>query len=186
MSGAEIPVAMMAVSTIISAAGQAQAGKAAAAQGTAEQQALDYKAQVGAQQAGQVRAASTGQVENEAQNLALVQSTLRSKAAASGAGGMTDPTVANLSAGVAGRGQYNALSALFTGEEKARGLESQSALDIYQGDQAVQAGRIKQQAGNIGAVGALFGGGGSLYAKYGMGAGGGASAPPGGGELGYA
>lgn len=164
----EYAVPIMAAGTILSSAGQVTAGKASASEGLAQQQASNYQAAQLTQAAGQARATSTAQVENEAQQTALTQSTLRARAAASGAGGMSDPTVANLSATVAGRGEYNALSALFTGEEKARGLETQSALDIYQGQQQAQAGKIKQNAANIGALTSLFSGGGSLLSgKYG-------------------
>jgi hypothetical protein len=164
---------MMAAGTVMGAMGQMQAGDAAAAQGAAQQRAEQYKAAVLTQQAGQERAAGQRAAEIQRRNATLVNSTIRARAAASGAGGGADPTVATLEGRVAGMGEYQALSALYSGEEKARGEENQSALDIFQGQQEAAAGKAKQSAAQIGAFSTLLTGAGSLYNKYGAGQSGG-------------
>jgi hypothetical protein len=159
---------MMAAGTVLGASGQIQAGNAAAAQGLAQQQAENYKAGVLTQQAGQERAAGQRAAEIQNRQATLVNSTIRARAAASGAGA-TDPSVVTNEGRVAGMGEYNALSALYSGEEKARGEENQAELDVNMGDQEAAAGRFKQSASRISALSSLLSGGGSLYGKYGGG-----------------
>lgn len=170
MPSASVPMAAMVGGTALSAAGQISSGNAAAAAGQSEQQASDYSALVLTQQAGQVRAASQAQVVNSNLQTAYVQSTVRARAAASG-GSATDPTVVNLQGQIGARGEYNALSELYTGEEKARGEENQASLDIFTGEQQAAAGKAKQTAGYIGAFSTALSGFGSIGAKYGGGGG---------------
>ena len=98
----------------------------------------------------------------------LVQSSLQARAAASGAGA-TDPTVNLISGDIAEEGELRALTALYEGEEAARGLESGAAVRRYEGDLARITGRIKKRAAQTTAFGTLlegFSGAGSLYKKY--------------------
>jgi hypothetical protein len=168
MAEAAIPIGLMAGGTILSAAGQIQAGNAAAAYGQSQQQAANYSAAVLDTQAGQERASSQRSAEIIRRNATLANSAVTARAAASG-GGVTNPTVTNIEGRIAGMGEYNALSALYSGEERARGEENQATLDRYTGQAELQAGKAKQSASQIGAFASILSGGSSLYTKYGMG-----------------
>lgn len=159
-------MAMAATSTVLSAAGQAQAGAAANAQDQGQAQAQDYQAAELTQQAGQTRAVAESQEQDSLRKTAYQLSTARAVAASSGAGA-TDPTVVGIEGQIGAKGNFDALSQMYSGEEKARGLETQSTLDTYQGQQLRIAGAQKQKAGNIGAITTLLSGGNTLASKYG-------------------
>jgi hypothetical protein len=170
MSGSESMIApgLVAAGTALSAGGQIQSGNAAASQGLAQQQQKDLEAQQQQQQAGQVRAFASHQAEVTARNTGLVLSAGRSNAAWSGTT-TTNPGVVNTLGQVAGQGEYNALAQLATGEENARGLDTRAALSRYEGQQAAQAGQIRQQSSRTQAISTIFSGAGSLFTKYGFG-----------------
>jgi hypothetical protein len=79
------------------------------------------------------------------------------------------------------------LSELYTGEEKALGLENQSSLDIYTGQQYAAAGDAKQQSGYFSAAGSALKGASSAISSFGSGFGGASPSPggTGGGAMGY-
>lgn len=145
---------LMIASTILSAGGSIMGGINAdnAAKYTAQQQQI----------AGtQGLAASQRTAFSETRKAQLVGSRARAVAAASGAGA-TDPTVVNIEGDIAGQGEYNALSALYEGQEAKRTGDANAALTRFQGQQAKTAGFI-----NAGST--LLKGGTSLYDKYGGG-----------------
>jgi hypothetical protein len=150
------------------AVGTVQASQAQRAAGDAQRDAAYYSGTVMDQQAGQARATAQRVAIQERRKANLLQSTAIARAAASG-GSATDPTVTNLVSGIAGQGEYNALTALFNGEEKARGLENQADLTRYEGEQAAYAGRQKAKATLFSGFGTILGskGAASLYDKYG-------------------
>lgn len=164
MTAALLPLAIG--GTILSGVGQMQAGQAAAAQGAAQQVASNYSAEVLGQQAGQTRAAAQAASGYADINTAYALSKARATAAASGGGG-ADPTVTNIEGQIAARGNYNALSSLYSGEEKARGLENQAALDVYTGEQQKIAGDARASGGMLAGIGTILSGGASLFSKYG-------------------
>lgn len=146
--------AMTAVSSIASGLGQIQAGKAADVSAKFQAGQLE-------QQAGQERASSqrTAIEERRRSDIAISDATA---AAAFSGGGATDPTVMNITGGLAKQGEYNALSALFEGEEKARGLRLGATAARMEGKQA-------KKQGMIGGVSTIIGGLGQAgmgYSKY--------------------
>lgn len=151
--GASLLPLMMA-STILSAGGQVAGGIAAnnAAKYTAQQQEIA---------GSQGLAASQRTAFSETRRASLVGSRARAVAAASGAGA-TDPTVVNIEGDIAGQGEYNALSALYEGQEAKRTGDANAALTRFEGKQA-------KTAAFIGAGSTLLKGGTSLYDKYGGG-----------------
>lgn len=155
--------ALAVAATLVSAAGTIMSGNAA--RGAANYQAVQYE-----QQAGQERAASQRQAIEARRQAGLANSTVQARAAASGAGA-TDPTVLDIESDNAGTGEYNALAALYSGEEKARGLEMQAGATRYQGQQARKASLFK--AGGTLLSGSYnasqIGSGQSLFDKYGAG-----------------
>lgn len=143
--------------SIVSGLGQMQAGRAANA--SAKFQAAQLE-----QRVGQERAAAQRQAIEERRKAAFAISRGQAVAAASG-GGATDPTVLDVTGGVAAQGEYNALSALFEGEERARGAQLQATATRMEGKQA-------KKAGMIGGLGTIAGGvGQTLYMRYGDSAG---------------
>ena len=138
-------------SSVLSGIGQIQAGKAANSN-------AKFQARQMEQQAGQERASSQREAIAERRQSAIIQSNAQASAAASG-GGATDPTVLNITGNIAKEGEYNALSALFQGEEKARGLGLQASATRMEGKQA-------KKQGMIGGVSTIIGGTASAASKY--------------------
>ncbi len=139
----------------------------------------DYQAAQLDQNAGQQRAASQRQAAEQRRQARLAASRVQALAG----GGSTDPSVLGLTGDIAGEGEYNALSALYEGEEKARGMEMQATSARGQGDQyrksgqaalargqvALQQGQVSNSAAKLNATSALFSGASSLFTKYGDG-----------------
>lgn len=169
MAGA-LPYAAIALSvlgTTQSANAQQQAGALAAQQGQAQRSAAEFQATELDQQAGQDRASSQHQAVDARRQATFAESRAQALAAASG-GGASDPTVVTNSARITGEGEYSALTALFNGEERARGLETQGNLARFTGQQQQLAGNYRQDAYNSGADVTLMNGATSLYQKYGV------------------
>lgn len=138
-------------SSVLSGLGQMQAGKAANAN-------AKFQAGQMEQQAGQERASSQRDAIAQRRQSTIMQSNAQAAAAASG-GGATDPTVLNITGNLAKEGEYNALSALFAGEERARGQELAATSTRMQGKQA-------KKQGMIGGISTIIGGSASAASKY--------------------
>lgn len=157
-----VTLGAMAFSTILSASGQIAAGNTA-------NNAAKYNAAAEQTYGTQQFAASQRSAFQERRKTDYTLSRAQAVAASSG-GGATDPTVVNLEGGIKAQGEYNAMTALYQGQEAERQANTQAGLDLYQGKQAQKAGYIK------GAT-TLLSGGSSLFDKYGGGGfGGGAGA----------
>lgn len=153
MAAAIIPLAI--ASTVISAAGSIAEGQAA-------RREANYVARQQEYLAGQQRASSQRAAEEQRRQGRLLESRAQAVAAASG-GSATDPSVLDVIGGIRGEGEYRALTALYEGEERARGLETKAGLSRFQGKQA-------QAAGYTRALGTVLGGGSSILSqKYGGG-----------------
>lgn len=149
---AELATVATIASAGLSALGAIQAGNA-------QNDAAKFQAAQMEQQAGQERASAQRAMIEQRRKERFAQSRLQAVAAASGAGA-TDPTVLDLSGDIAQEGEYRALTALFEGEERARGLQMGASAKRYEGAAA-------KQAGYIGAATTMLGAGSSLYDKYG-------------------
>lgn len=133
-----------------------------AAQGRAAQKQADFQAAQLEQRAGQERAQAQRVAEDKRREASILASNLRAAAGASG-GGVTDPTVSKLEADIAGQGEYNALAALFNGEEQALSNETQAAA-------ARVSGKTARKAGYLGAASDLLSGAANsatMFMKYG-------------------
>lgn len=139
------------VSTVASAAGSIMSGNAA--RGEANFEAAQMK-----QNAGQEQAVSQRKAVDARRQAGLANSAVTARAAASGAGA-TDPTVINIEGDNAAVGEYNALSALYQGNEAARQDLMGATAKRYEGSQTRQANLFK-------AGGTLMSDGSSLYDKY--------------------
>jgi hypothetical protein len=162
-------IAGLAGGTVLSAGAQMQSASAAKAQGKANQTAAYYEAQQLDAKAGQERATSQRNAMESRRQERIVQSNLQAAAAASG-GGAVDPTIGRLASGIAIEGQYRALSDLYSGEDRARGLEDQASARRYEGDVGYMAGKARAASERTAAIGTIFSGvgtGATLYSKYG-------------------
>lgn len=159
--------ALSAVSSLREGSAYARAAKAAAKQ---SKSAAKFEAGQYIQQAGQERATAQRQSIEERRAARLAESRAIAVAAASG-GGASDPTVTKIVGNLAAQGEYNALSALYTGEEAARGLETAAMGSLYEGNNAASSYRIKgsayRSAARNTAIGTALDGIGSFFEKYG-------------------
>lgn len=158
MGQALLPIAAVAMvaGTAMSYQGNKTAAKAAetSANYTASQQAV---------QAGQDVAASQKLAEQDRQTTRLAEST--ANAIGSAGGGAADVSNVKNIGRIAARGEYNALTDLYNGQEAARGANTAAAVTKYEGQQ-------QKTAYDTGAVTALLkgvSGGSSLFSKYGGG-----------------
>lgn len=148
-------------STLFSAAGTIASGNAARG-------AANYQARQMEQQAGQERASSQRVAIEQRHKATIANSRVQALSAASGAGAL-DPTVVNIQSDIAGQGEYNALSALFNGEERARGMETQASAKRFEGQQAKTASVMGAGTALMSGASTIMGGGSSLLDKYGDG-----------------
>jgi hypothetical protein len=159
----------MTVATVASgaltAAGTLMGGSAAASAGQSQKDASYFKAAEEDQAAQESRAAAQRSALDKDRQATLLQSTLQARAAASG-GGATDPTVVGLGQDIAGRGEYQSLMDMYTGENRARGIEDQATGSRMTGDAQLAEGKAKQNASYLSAAGTLIGSAGSAYKTY--------------------
>ena len=167
-------------STLFTIMGQISQGLAAKAAGENEAVLLRHKAAIAErsaeakeQLAGQERAVSHRAAIEERRQGRLVSSEAQAIAAASG-GGALDPTIINLLADVETETDFRAETALFEGEEAARGLEFGAAIDraggqgdLFAAQAAIRAGRAARNRSFLRATGTLFERGGeSLFDRF--------------------
>jgi hypothetical protein len=140
------------VGTALTAGGQIYGGNAAASGARSEASQLRYAA-------GQTRASSQRAAREERRQARRLQSRGLAVAAASG-GGASDVSVVNTLAEVEAEGEYRALTALWEGEEQARGLEAAAGARESEGSAARTAGYLAGGA-------SLLTGGVDWFQKYG-------------------
>ena len=142
--------------------------------GKTQANVLNLEAQGMEQQAGQERALGILKAHDQAKKGKLVQSALRARAAASGAGG--SPDVMNLAANISAETEYRKALALYTGEQSGRNYENTAAGRRYSAAESARAGKIRGRAMDLQGytsliteegIGAIGRAGGSLWKKYG-------------------
>lgn len=147
VKAASFSTILQAVGTGVSAVGSLKAGADAKAASEFNAAQLDASAKAES-------AASQRKAEEERRQKRLVQSRARAVGAASGGG-----IDLELAGDLEEEGEYRALTALWEGEEAAKGRRNQAAATRFEGRQSKKAGFLK--AGRT-----ILGGGGSLYEKY--------------------
>jgi len=167
---AAAPFIIMAVATVLQASAQQRAGEAAKQAGEAQALGLENQATQHAINAGQARAFAQREGINERRQERLVQSRLQATAAASGTNALS-PGIVDISEDIAGEGEYRFLSALYQGEERARGENFAAQIRRFEAGEARRGGGIAQSAGNMSALTTIFSNAGQMgmYAKYGGG-----------------
>lgn len=148
---AELALAATVIGGAVSAVGTLAAGGAA-------KDASYFKAAQEQQAAQESRAASQRQSMEHRRQAGLALSKVQAGAAASGAGA-SDPGILKIAGDIAGRGEYQSLADMYTGENRARGLEDSAMGDRMSGD-AAQTGSYYKAAGT------LLSTGGSFYDRY--------------------
>lgn len=152
--------------SVLSARQTAAAGKAEEAAGIAVQQGKEFEAQGLEQQAGQTRAASQRTAQAIRKRGRLAESTALARAAASG-GGASDPTVEDVIGDLAEETEFAALTALFEGEETARGLQDEAFITRHEGEIQRFVGRTARRSASREATAGILQSGASLFGKYG-------------------
>lgn len=142
---------LAAAGSIVSAIGQAKAGKEAKREAYNEAAQLD-------DQANLVKADAQRQAIEERRQAARASSRALAVAAASGAGAL-DPTVQTITSRIEGEGEYRALSRLFNGDSEAANLKDQAAATR-------RTGKAQQRAGRYAATSTVLSSGSDLASKY--------------------
>jgi hypothetical protein len=147
-----IPLALAVAGTALSAGGTIIGSQA-------EGRELNLQATQLDAQAGRERATSQRQAMEERRQARLASSRGLALAAASG-GGTDDPSVVNALASIEGEGEYRAMSALYSGEESAKGMEDEA-------DARRRGAKSTKAGGLIKAGSTILSAGSSLHGKYG-------------------
>lgn len=158
-------MALTAGGTALSAMGTIAGGSAAAQAGQYAQRSAEFTAQQQEQAAKEARAVGQRSAFEKRREGELLNSKLQARAAASG-GGASDPTVLDLSGDIAQRGEYDALTEMFKGESRARGLLDGAEASRMQGAAALYEGQAKRRASHLSAAGTIIGGAGSMFNQY--------------------
>lgn len=122
--------------------------------GKAQQEMLDYQARQAEVKAGQERASSQRKALAQRKAGDLAESNAIA-AAAAGGGSISDPTVMDIVGDIEDESQYRSLTALYEGEDAARGLETQADIKRYEG-------KVARSTGRSSAIGTLVSGAGSM------------------------
>lgn len=141
---------MAALPAIAAVATLASAGLAAMGsiqQGKSQQAALNFEAQQHERQAAEERAASQREAIEKRREAQLAQSRQVAIAGASGAG-VVNPSILDIYGETAQEGEYNAQTALYGGESRARGQLDTAAANRFKGKAAVK-GSIFEAGGHI-------------------------------------
>lgn len=150
-------IALSVVSGFVQASNTLAAGRAEQQAARVRQQALEHQADQARQTAGQERAAAQRDAIEQRRQARFLSSRALARAAASGAGA-GDPTVENILGGIGAEGEFRALNELFIGEERARNLETQAILKVFEGDQERRAGDVARRASRGTAFAQILGG----------------------------
>lgn len=144
---------------ITTAASTAIGAKSSLMGGDAAESEAEFNAGQLESSANETRASSQRESLEYRRNTKLAQSNLLANAAASG-GGADDEGVLRLGEDIAERGELQALTAMFKGENNARGMEDKANMLRVQG-------KAKKKAAKLKAIGTIIGGAGSMFGQFG-------------------
>lgn len=165
-SSVAAPLAMGA-GTVLSTKGQLDQARAAKTIAARQHAGADFEAAQLDVNAGQAIAAAQREAMEQERQARVYAS--RALAVGAATGSATDPTVMNVIADIEGVGALRKATALYQGEEKARQLRMGADVRRLEGDIALEGGELTSRAYKTAAFGTAIGGGGSLFAKYGIG-----------------
>ena len=171
--------ALLAASTLIGVIGGIAGGQAQRAAANNQAVAARHRAALAEraaeakeQAAGQERAVSQRAAIEQRRQGGFVESRVQAIAAASGAGAL-DPTIVGILGDIGIETDLRAETALFEGEEAARGLEFGADIDraggageLFAADAAIRAGRSARNRSFLAASGTLLEGTESLFDRF--------------------
>jgi hypothetical protein len=128
------------------------------AQANAAKAQAQYEYNLHVAQGKQELASSQRQAIQQGQQTDMVMQKQLATAAASG-GGVQTPSIMAIYGQTAGQGDYNARSALYTGQQQKWQQQVQADAAKARGDNAAQGSILSGIGGAIGSVGKMFGGG---------------------------
>lgn len=160
-----IPTILQVGGTLLGVAGAASSGSAAYSQAMGAASQADYQAAQLTQQAGQTRASAQRTAMDQRRQADIAVSNLR---AATG-GGSSDASILGLTGKIAGEGEYNALTAMYEGEEQAVGDETRARTARGQASMYRAAAEEKRGAGSLGGLSGVLSTGTTLFSKFGAG-----------------
>lgn len=146
--------------TILGLVGTGVAAAGALQQGAAARDAAEFTARQEEMKAQESRAVAQRQAMAERRKMEVAQSSLQARSAASG-GTSTDAGILDLAEGIEQQGEYNALTAMAAGENRARGMED-SAMGRRMSGEAAQTGSYFRAGSN------LLSGASSMFRRYGQ------------------
>lgn len=146
------------LATVATIAGTGISALGAIQQGKAAKSAANFKAAQEQMQAQESRAAAQRSALERRREGDFAQSRLQARAAASG-GSADDPTAIELGESIAARSEYGALTDVYRGENRARGLEDQAVATRMSGDAAMKGSMFS-------AAGTILKGAGSMYDRF--------------------
>lgn len=148
--------------------GGQQEASAYKASSKVENELANYRAKQLEQNAGQARATAQRAAIGKRKEATLARSRARAVAGAQGAG--FEGSVQDILAGLTGEGEYNAQSALYEGEEQARGMEDQAKAERYGAKvgsaMASYQAKAAKRGSYLSAAGHMLQGSASMYDKY--------------------
>lgn len=156
------------IGTVLQVGGQQKAAQAEKASGQSTRMLRDFEAAQLEQQAKQEFAQSQRAAAEERRTADLLSSRAQALAA-SGGGGVSDPTTFNLMADIEGEGSYRASVALYQGEENARRLRLAAKAKRFEGEAAERGAAVRAGAYSMAAGATAAEGISSFYTKYGNG-----------------
>lgn len=134
-AGASLLPSLSTIGTVASLGGTAIQAGAQARNADYQQKVAQAESDALAAKANEDAAAGQRTAITQSRRTDLVLSRARALSAASGAGA-TDPTELTTEGGIAQQGDYNALSSLYEGQNRARNDTYQGSIDLFKGQQA--------------------------------------------------
>lgn len=145
--------------TLLTIASTAFSAVGTLVEGAAAGRTAEFEARQREQQAKEARAVSQREALEKRREQRLLESAQLARAAA--VGGASDPSVIDIFADTAERGELAVQTALYAGETQARGLETAAEVRRFEGRQA-------RLASLIGAGTDILSGGAGLYENFGQ------------------
>jgi hypothetical protein len=148
--------ALPAIAAVATLASAGLSAMGAIQQGKAQQAALNFEAKQHERQAAEERAASQREALEKRHEAKIAMSRQVAIAGASGAG-VVNPSILDIYSETAQEGEYNAQTALYGGESRARGQLDSAAAARFKGKAAYK-GSILEAGGHIlGGIGSAAG-----------------------------
>jgi hypothetical protein len=163
--GTIIGIGLTAAASMMRAKATAAAGEAEQRAGKARQKSLKHQAKQARQNAGQERASAQRAAIEKRREARYLSS--RALALAAKSGGGTGGSAAVILGDIGAEGEFRALTEMYTGEERAKHLETQADSLIFEGNQERIAGDIRRRSSKSAATSQLITAAATGLSRYG-------------------